>query len=131
MKRNPKKDPNAPKRAMSAYMMFVLDKRQEIKRQNPNASFGEIGEMVGNKWKAMSEAEKAPYMKQSEEDKARYLKEKQEYDARQDDEEENKSDDESSSEEESKPSKVCCDSPLPLSRPFFPGHFKLTRFVYR
>ena len=131
MKRNPKKDPNAPKRAMSAYMMFVLDKRQEIKRQNPNASFGEIGKMVADRWMAMTEEVGGASRRQSEEDKARYLKEKQEYDARQDDEEENKSDDESSSEEESKPSKVCCDSPLPLSRPFFPGHFKLTRFVYR
>ena len=102
MKRN---DPNAPKRAMSAFMMFVRDKREEIKRQNPNASFGEIGKMMGDRWKAMSEDEKAPFVKQSEEDKARYLKEKQEYDARHE-EEESKSDD-SSSEEESKQKKVC------------------------
>ena len=110
-----KKEPNAPMRPMSAYMMFVRDKREEVKSQNPNAPFGEIGKLLGNKWKDMTETERETYAKQSEEEKARYLKEKQAYDARQsnqqedstdDDEEESKSD-ESSSEEESKPKKVC------------------------
>ena len=37
-----KKDPNAPKQAKSAYMYFSSDKREAIKKANPDASFGDI-----------------------------------------------------------------------------------------
>ena len=102
MKR-PKKDPNAPKRAFNAYLFFVRDKRDELRRQNPDASIGQLTGMMGKKWKEMSEAEKAPYTKQSEEDKARYLKEKQEYEARQRNRKEDADQYNSSSEGEEKP----------------------------
>lgn len=36
-----KKDPKAPKRAMSAYMFFSQDWRERIKTENPDAGFGE------------------------------------------------------------------------------------------
>ena len=35
-----KKDPKAPKRALSAYMFFSQDWRERIKTENPDASFG-------------------------------------------------------------------------------------------
>jgi hypothetical protein len=35
-----KKDPNAPKRGLSAYMFFSQDQRATIKAENPDASFG-------------------------------------------------------------------------------------------
>jgi len=35
-----KKDPKAPKRALSAYMFFSQDWRERIKAENPDASFG-------------------------------------------------------------------------------------------
>lgn len=35
-----KKDPNAPKRALSAYMFFSQDWRERIKNENPDAGFG-------------------------------------------------------------------------------------------
>lgn len=35
-----KKDKNAPKRALSAYMFFSQDWRERIKAENPDASFG-------------------------------------------------------------------------------------------
>ena len=37
-----KKDPNAPKNALSAFMYFSKAKRPEIKEDNPEASFGEL-----------------------------------------------------------------------------------------
>jgi len=132
-----KKDLKPPMKPVSAYMIFSRDKREEVKSQNPNASFGGIGKMLGNKWKDMTETERGVYEKQSEEDKARYLKEKQAYDARRsnrkeestdDDEEESKSD-ESSSEEESKPKKVNL-FPLPLSRHFFFLVFNSFEFIH-
>ena len=36
-----KKDPNAPKRGLSAYMFFSQDAREKVKTENPSASFGE------------------------------------------------------------------------------------------
>ncbi len=36
----PKKDKNAPKRALSAYMFFSQDWRERIKTENPDAGFG-------------------------------------------------------------------------------------------
>ena len=45
-------------RALSAYMFFVQDYRERIKEENPDASFGEVGKLLGAKWKEMSDAEK-------------------------------------------------------------------------
>ncbi|KAJ3072069.1 Non-histone chromosomal protein 6 [Quaeritorhiza haematococci] len=36
-----KKDPNAPKKALSAFMIFSQENRKIVKEENPNASFGE------------------------------------------------------------------------------------------
>jgi len=114
MKR-PKKDPNAPKRAFNAYLFFVRDKRDELRRQNPDASIVQLTRAMGEKWKDMSDAEKAPYMKQAEEDKARYLKEKQEYDARQSNRKEEDVDDDEDNSGEEKP-KVRVTSFCPATR---------------
>jgi len=73
------KDPNAPKRALSAYMFFSQDWRERIKTENPDASFGEIGKLLGAKWKEMDDSEKKPYMEQAAKDKIRAEKEMAEY----------------------------------------------------
>lgn len=39
--RKPKKDPKAPKRALSAYMFFSQDWRERVRNENPDAGFGE------------------------------------------------------------------------------------------
>ncbi|KAJ3486411.1 hypothetical protein NLI96_g4272 [Meripilus lineatus] len=75
-----KKDPKAPKRALSAYMFFSQDWRERIKNENPDAGFGEIGKLLGAKWKELDESEKKPYIEQAARDKARAEKEKNEYD---------------------------------------------------
>jgi hypothetical protein len=45
-------------RALSAYMFFVQDWRDRIKSENPDVTFGEVGKLLGAKWKEMSPAEK-------------------------------------------------------------------------
>jgi len=42
LKKKPSKDPNAPKKASSAYMQFSIANRARIKEENPDASFGDI-----------------------------------------------------------------------------------------
>jgi len=74
-----KKDPNAPKRAKSSYMYFMEVNRERIKNENPGASFGEIGKLVGAQWKAMSDNEKKKYEDMANTDKTRYKNEMQDY----------------------------------------------------
>jgi structure-specific recognition protein 1 len=41
-KKKAKKDPNAPKRGLSAYMFFSTENRPQAKEENPDATFGEL-----------------------------------------------------------------------------------------
>ncbi|KAJ7682888.1 high mobility group box domain-containing protein [Mycena rosella] len=74
-----KKDPNAPKRALSAYMFFSQDWRERIKTENPEAGFGEVGKLLGAKWKELDDEEKKPYVDQAAKDKTRAEDEKNAY----------------------------------------------------
>jgi len=77
--RKTKKDPHAPKRALSAYMFFSQDWRERIKTENPDAGFGEVGKLLGAKWKELDEEEKKPYVDQALRDKERADKDKADY----------------------------------------------------
>jgi hypothetical protein len=48
-----------PKRGPSAYIIFSTENRAEVKAANPDATFGELGKLLGAKWGSMTEAEKA------------------------------------------------------------------------
>jgi hypothetical protein len=39
-------------------MFFVQDYRERLKSENPDATFGEVGKLLGAKWKEMSAGEK-------------------------------------------------------------------------
>ncbi|CDR37371.1 CYFA0S01e10088g1_1 [Cyberlindnera fabianii] len=78
-----KKDPNAPKRSLSAYMFFANANRDVVRADNPGISFGGVGKLLGEKWKALSADEKAPYEAKAEADKKRYETEKANYAAAQ------------------------------------------------
>ncbi|KAI9365217.1 high mobility group box domain-containing protein [Pilaira anomala] len=75
-KRRSKKDPSAPKRGLSAYMFFSQDQRATVKDESPEATFGQIGKILGEKWKALSDEQKKPYNEKAEADKKRYENEK-------------------------------------------------------
>jgi structure-specific recognition protein 1 len=53
-KKKVKKDPNAPKRPMAAYFLWMGDVRESVKRENPEATIGELGKIMGAKWKTLS-----------------------------------------------------------------------------
>mmetsp|Transcript_2163 Transcript_2163/g.3395 ORF Transcript_2163/g.3395 Transcript_2163/m.3395 type:complete len:826 (-) Transcript_2163:72-2549(-) len=78
-KKKKKKDPNAPKNAKSAYMYFSSAKRDEIKAANPDATFGQIGKLLGEEWKKISDDDKVEFEEKAEEDKKRYKKEMEDY----------------------------------------------------
>ncbi|KAJ5674193.1 non-histone chromosomal protein 6 [Penicillium macrosclerotiorum] len=83
-----KKDPNAPKRGLSAYMFFANDTRDKVREENPGISFGQVGKMLGDKWKALSDTERKPFEEKAVADKKRYEEEKAAYQARDEEEEE-------------------------------------------
>ncbi|ORX85896.1 high mobility group box, partial [Anaeromyces robustus] len=74
-KRKRQKEEGAPKRPITSFMFFSQDKRAEVKRDNPDASFGELGKIIGNLWKNASPEEKEKYEKKASEDKERYRRE--------------------------------------------------------
>lgn len=69
------KDPNAPKRSLSAFFFFCKDERPKSLQQNPNLKPSEIATMLGQKWKTMSPEVKGMYEKKATKDKLRYKKE--------------------------------------------------------
>ncbi|ODV81707.1 Non-histone chromosomal protein 6 [Suhomyces tanzawaensis NRRL Y-17324] len=74
-----KKDPDAPKRSLSAYMFFANETRDIVRAENPGVSFGQVGKLLGERWKKLTADEKVPYETKADADKKRYEKEKAEY----------------------------------------------------
>lgn len=73
------KDPNRPKRALSAFFYFAKDARPSIRERNPEWTVGETAKELGKRWSEMNEQAKSKYDKQSEDDKARYDREMKMY----------------------------------------------------
>jgi hypothetical protein len=81
-------------------MFFSQDWRERIKTENPDAGFGEwfacfslllfaetcttgeVGKLLGAKWKEMSDEDKKPYVDQAAKDKERADEAKAAYDVR-------------------------------------------------
>jgi len=77
-----KKAKGGTKRALSAYMFFSQDWRERIKTENPDAGFGEVGKLLGAKWKELDDVEKKPYIELAAKDKNRVEKEKEKGDTK-------------------------------------------------
>jgi len=73
------KDPNAPKRPLSAFFIFSQDERPKIKSQNASLSVADVAKVIGEKWRAAPEDLKRKYEKAAKEAKERYEIELQAY----------------------------------------------------
>ena len=80
-KKKKKKDPNAPKRACTAFMFYSIERRPQLKAENPDWSFGEFGKAIGAEWREMGDGDKAAYTQQSEQDQVRYASDMENYTA--------------------------------------------------
>lgn len=80
-----KKDPNAPKKPMTAFMLFSNAMRPKVKADNPDADFGEIAKIVGQKYKELPQEEREKWDKKAKEDKKRYESQMADYSAPEDD----------------------------------------------
>jgi len=76
------KDPDAPKRAQSAYFLFCGDRRpgvMEKMKKDGKVDVTAVSKELGEVWRNMSEKDKKPFVKMAKKDKERYTKEKEEY----------------------------------------------------
>ncbi|XP_031105471.1 HMG1/2-like protein isoform X1 [Ipomoea triloba] len=75
-----KKDSGAPKRPLTAFLLFMSDFRKNYKENFPdNRSMAIVGKAGGEKWKAMSDSEKAPYVAKASQLKSEYGNAMQEF----------------------------------------------------
>ncbi|XP_050230047.1 high mobility group B protein 13-like [Mercurialis annua] len=84
-KKKKKKDGNETKRPSTPYILWCKDHWNEVKKDNPNAEFKDISNIMGTKWKSVTAEEKKPYEEKYQADKEVYLqlttKEKRESEA--------------------------------------------------
>lgn len=81
-KKKAKKDPDAPKKAMSAFMYFSNKMRPKIKAENPDISFGDLGKRIGELYRALTPEEKEPYEKMATNDKKRFERDNAAYNSK-------------------------------------------------
>jgi hypothetical protein len=75
------KDPNAPKKPKSAYMIFCQENRDKIKAKNEGIATTEIMKKLGDEWRAIKDNEKKvkPYVALAAKEKEKYNKEMENY----------------------------------------------------
>ena len=61
-----------PKNPLSSYMFFVMKYRPTLVAKHPNATFMEIGKLLGEHWNNLSKEDRAPYEKMHADDRIRY-----------------------------------------------------------
>jgi len=74
-KRKRTKDPNAPKRALSAFFWFCNDERPKVKETMTDSTVGEVAKELGRRWNECTDDQKSKYEALAAKDKARYEKE--------------------------------------------------------
>lgn len=74
-KRKKAKDPNKPKRNMSAFFLYSCANRATIKSENPDATFGNLAKIISQKFKSLPDKELKKWEKKAVKDKQRYEEE--------------------------------------------------------
>jgi hypothetical protein len=67
-----KKDPNAPKQALSAYFIFSSEERQKVKAIHPAYSICEVAKELGRRWADIAPEVKQRFQQMAEEGRQKY-----------------------------------------------------------
>ncbi len=73
------RDPNAPKRNLSAYLLYQNAMRDTFKAENPSMTFGQLSKYTSACYKQLTPEEKASWAAKAEDDKVRYMMEMAQY----------------------------------------------------
>ena len=66
-----RKDPDAPKRAVGAYVWFTMEERPKIQNEFKDIKFAEMGKLLGERWRGLTPDEKKKYNMMASEDRVR------------------------------------------------------------
>ncbi|XP_046362337.1 high mobility group protein 20A-like isoform X1 [Haliotis rufescens] len=64
---------NAPRAPMTGYVLYAIERRQEIKESHPEIMFSDVTKILGQEWSSMSPEKKQKYLTEAEADKQRYI----------------------------------------------------------
>jgi hypothetical protein len=68
-----KKDPSAPKRPMSAFLLFSQGRRRKVKEENPGVRKNtEISRLLGELWRQSTDEERKPFIEKEKELREKY-----------------------------------------------------------
>lgn len=65
-----------PKRGLSAFMIFSKEERPKVVEENPDIKFGDVGKVLGEKWRTLEPERKKKFEAEAAKDKERYEREK-------------------------------------------------------
>lgn len=68
----PMKDPNAPKKPLSAYFLFSQEERLKVKNENPDFSITEVAKELGKRWANLDPNLKQNYEQRYQESRRSY-----------------------------------------------------------
>jgi len=69
------KDPNQPKKPLSAFFLFSNEKRAAVKADHPDASIGDVGKKLGEMWRVLGDVDKRTYEEAAKRAKDRFARE--------------------------------------------------------
>merc|ERR550539_618992 len=72
-------DENAPKRSVSAYMMYATSVRKQVVKENPDMSATEVMKEQSVWWKALNDKERAPWTAKAEAARSKWQKKVERY----------------------------------------------------
>ena len=73
------KDPNAPRKNISAYFIFNRERRVSLRKEEPLLSNRDLVKKMSVEWNRLPDEQKKIYAEKAEADKKRYEAEKLEY----------------------------------------------------
>eukprot|EP00042_Codosiga_hollandica_P034699 m.246699 g.246699 ORF g.246699 m.246699 type:complete len:447 (-) comp54474_c0_seq1:107-1447(-) len=81
-KKRMRRDPDAPKRPMSAFLYFANEFRPKLSAENPGYVMTELSKRLASMWASLSDVQKAPYFQTAHEAKLRQREAMIEYQSR-------------------------------------------------
>ncbi|KAL6261883.1 high mobility group protein 20A [Pogonomyrmex barbatus] len=73
------RDATAPRQPLSGYFLFLNDRREKVRNQNPGLTFTEITKLLAAEWSKLPIDQKQHYLDAAEQDKERYNREFSDY----------------------------------------------------
>lgn len=67
-----KKNPEAPKRPMSAFLYYSQEKRSHVKQNNPGMKNTEVSRILGKMWQDATDEERAPHIEREKVEREKY-----------------------------------------------------------